>query len=87
VLREKKATRLVVEHQDRLARFGVEYIRIACQMFGCEIIVINPIAGVEQDMMQDFVDIVTCFCARIYGSRRSKRKTEAIIKKLVEKEG
>src|SRR5208337_21658 len=41
VLREKKATRLVVEHQDRLARFGVEYIRIACQMFGCEIIVIN----------------------------------------------
>jgi predicted site-specific integrase-resolvase len=32
--------------------------------------------------MQDFVSIITSFCARIYGLRRSKRKTEAIIKEL-----
>lgn len=82
VLKERKATRLVVEHQDRLARFGVEYIKTALDSFGCELVVINPIADVQQDIMQDFVDIVTCFCARIYGNRRSKRKTEQLIEKL-----
>jgi predicted site-specific integrase-resolvase len=36
-------------------------------------------------LMQDFVAIVTSFCARLYGLRRSKRKTEEIIKQLQEK--
>ena len=36
----------------------------------------------KQDLMQDFVSLVTSFCARLYGLRRSQRKTEAIIKEL-----
>ena len=32
--------------------------------------------------MQDFVSIVTSFCAKIYGQRRSKRRTEKLIKQL-----
>jgi len=32
--------------------------------------------------MQDFVSLVTCFTARLYGLRRSKRKTEKLIKAL-----
>jgi UDP-N-acetylmuramoylalanine--D-glutamate ligase len=32
--------------------------------------------------MQDFISIITSFCARIYGNRRSKRKTEKIIEEL-----
>ena len=35
-----------------------------------------------QDLMQDFVSLVTSFCARLYGKRRSKRKTEQLIKEL-----
>jgi predicted site-specific integrase-resolvase len=34
--------------------------------------------------MQDFISIVTSYCARIYGNRRSKRKTEQLIKELKE---
>lgn len=82
VLTDRKATRIVVEHQDRLTRFGVEYIRMLCATFDCELVIINPVADRQQDLMQDFVDIVTCFCARIYGQRRSKRKTEELIKSL-----
>ena len=33
----------------------------------------------KDDLMQDFISLVTIFCARIYGKRRSKRKTENII--------
>lgn len=36
----------------------------------------------EQDLIQDFVSVITSFCARIYGRRRSKRKTEQLIEKL-----
>ena len=36
----------------------------------------------EEDIIQDFVSIITSFCARLYGKRRSKRKTEQLIKEL-----
>jgi predicted site-specific integrase-resolvase len=51
----------------------------------CDIIVVNE-CETDQDLFEDFVSLVTSFCARIYGRRRTKRKTEQIIQAL-EKEG
>jgi putative resolvase len=79
ILKDKKATRIIVEHKDRLTRFGFEYIKT---LFDGEIIVINEVTENEQDLMQDFVSLVTSFCARLYGKRRSKRKTEKLIEAL-----
>lgn len=79
IFTDKKATRIVVEHKDRLTRFGFEYIKT---LFPGEIIVINETENSDSDLMQDFVSLVTSFCARIYGFRRSKRKTEQIINSL-----
>ncbi len=79
-LRERKATKIVVEHSDRLTRFGFNYIK---ELYPeCEILVINKSETDEKDLMQDFVSLVTSFCARLYGHRRSKRATEKIIKEL-----
>jgi len=44
--------------------------------------VINETKNDKEDLMQDFIAIITSFCARLYGLRRSKRKTEKIIKEL-----
>jgi predicted site-specific integrase-resolvase len=82
ILSEGKATKLVVEHKDRLARFGVTYVEVACKHFGCEVEYINNVVGEKEDIVQDFVSVITSFCARIYGHRRSKRKTEQLIKEL-----
>ena len=79
ILEDKKITKLVVEHKDRLTRFGFEYIKM---LFNGEIVIINEVKEDEQDLMQDFVSLVTSFCARLYGRRRSKRKTEQLIKEL-----
>jgi putative resolvase len=79
ILQEKKATRLVVEHKDRLTRFGFAYIET---LFPGKIIVVNNCEEIEQDIMQDFISIITSFCARIYGNRRSKRKSARIIQEL-----
>lgn len=80
ILSEKKATRLIIEHKDRLTRFGFEYIKTL--FTNCEIIVVNETSNEEDDIMQDFTSIITSFCARIYGSKRSQRKTEKIIEEL-----
>lgn len=43
---------------------------------------INETDEKETELVEDLVSIITSFCARIYGNRRSKRKTEKIIKEL-----
>jgi len=82
VLEEGQLTKLVVEHKDRLTRFGFNYIEILCKHIGCELVVINNTKDNKEDLIQDFVSIITSFCARIYGQRRTKRSTEKLIKQL-----
>ena len=82
ILQEEKASRIVVEHKDRLTRIGFKFIQEACKKFGCEIVVINNVDGEREDIIQDFVSIITSFCSKLYGQRRSKRKTEQLIKDL-----
>ena len=81
-LEEGSATHFVIEHKDRLTRFGFNYIEECCKKFGCKIIVLNPSDNQEKELIEDFVSVITSFCARIYGQRRSKRKTEKLIEEL-----
>ena len=48
----------------------------------CFLEVLDEVTEDEKDLMQDFVSLVTSFCARLYGKRRTKRKTERIIQEL-----
>jgi putative resolvase len=73
-------THLVVEHKDRLTRFGFNYISCWMEQRGVKVVVVNEAVTDKDDLMQDFISLVTSFCARIYGLRRSKRQTERILK-------
>ena len=73
---------IVVEHKDRLTRFGFNYIAQLLAVQGRKIEVINLAENGKEDLVQDLVSIVTSFCARLYGQRRSKRKTECILAEL-----
>ena len=44
--------------------------------------IINPVNDDKEDLIQDFVSIITSFTARLYGQRRTKRNTEKLIKQL-----
>ena len=79
LLKDENITKIVVEHKDRLSRFGVNYIT---ELWAGEIVVINEVTEDEKDLMQDFISLVTSFTARLYGQRRSKRNTEKLIKEL-----
>lgn len=78
--------KIIVEHKDRFARFGVNYIEKLMEMQGRSIEVINLQSNDRDDLMQDFVSIITSFTARLYGLRRNKRKTEKIIEELSKEE-
>ena len=48
--------------------------------------VVNPQENEKDDLVQDFVSIITSFCARLYGKRKTKRQTEKIIEVLKKEE-
>jgi len=80
VLEDPKITAVVVEHRDRLSRFGFEYIEAGLRAAGRSVVVINDTEE-GMDLVQDMVDVMTSLCARLYGKRsarnRAKRAVEA----------
>jgi predicted site-specific integrase-resolvase len=82
LLTDESVKIIVIEHSDRLARFGLNYIQKLLELQGRKIEIINEQSNNRDDLMQDLVSIITSFCARLYGLRRSKRKTERLIKEL-----
>lgn len=77
---------LIVEHKDRLTRFGFNYIETLLNKEGKRIEVVNIAEDEKSDLMQDLISIIYSFSAKMYGLRRSKRNTEKIIKCLEQKD-
>lgn len=82
LLSDQSITTIVVEHKDRFSRFGFNMIELLLNQQGRTIEVVNAAETDKEDLMQDLVSIITSFVARLYGQRRSKRKTEKIIEQL-----
>jgi len=82
ILLDKSITLIIVEHKDRLARFGLNYIEKLLELDNRKIEYINPVNNEKDDLIQDFVSIITSFTARLYDKRRTKRNTEKLIKEL-----
>ena len=75
VLRSPDCGVVVVEHRDRLARFGSEYIEAALAASGRRVVVVEP-DEVKDDLVQDVMDVLTSMCARLYGRRSARHRAE-----------
>lgn len=84
LLQDKDYDILLVEHKDRLTRFGANYIEILLSQTNRKLEVVNNAENGKEDLMSDFAAVITSFCARLYGQRRAKRKTEKVIQALEE---
>lgn len=82
LLKDTSITRIVVEHRDRLTRFGFHYLETLLEAQGRTIEVVNEASNDKEDLIADLVAIVYSFTARLYGQRRAKRKTERIVAEL-----
>jgi predicted site-specific integrase-resolvase len=68
LLRDPSVTTIVVEHRDRFARFGAEYVEAALAASGRGLLVVDQ-AEVDDDLVRDVTEILTSLCARLYGRR------------------
>ena len=82
LLKDTSITRIVVEHKDRLTRFGFRYLETLLETQGRTIEVVNVAENDKEDLIADLVAIVYSFTTRLYGQRRAKRKTEVLVEQL-----
>jgi predicted site-specific integrase-resolvase len=82
LLADPSIRRIVIEHKDRGTRFGFRYIETLLKTYGREIEVVNQAENSTEDLLADLTSIIYSFCARLYGQRRAKRKTEKIVQEL-----
>lgn len=73
ILSDPSATVVLVEHRDRLARFGVEHLEAALSAQGRRIVVADA-TETEDDLARDMIEILTSLCARLYGRRGARNR-------------
>src|SRR6266511_1608901 len=79
LLRDRSIKIIVVEHRARLIRFGFEYLEAALAAQGLKILVVDH-SEVKDDLIRDMTEVLTSFCARLYGKRAAKHKAEKAIR-------
>jgi predicted site-specific integrase-resolvase len=70
---------IVVEHKDRLTRFGVRSLQTLLTGQGRALEVVNQAENGTDDLLADLTAIVSSFCARLYGQRWAQRNTERMV--------
>jgi len=79
LLSDPTAMTIVAEHRDRLARFGVEHLEAALRAQGRRIVVVED-GEVEDDLVRDMTEVLTSFCARLYGRRGARNRAEKALR-------
>jgi predicted site-specific integrase-resolvase len=85
LLRDPAVTTIVVEHRDRFARFGGEYVEAALSAQGRRLLVVDP-AEVDDDLVRDVTEILTSLCARLYGRRAAANRVQRAVTAATEPE-
>lgn len=83
LLRDPAVSTIVVEHRDRFARFGAEYVEAALTAQGRRLLVVD-LAEVDDDLVRDVAEILTSLCARLYGRRAAADRARRAIKAATE---
>lgn len=81
ILRDPNVKTIVVEHKDRLARFGFEYLEALLNASGRRIIVVDE-TETKDDLVKDMIDVLASFCARLYGRRSAKDRAKKALKEI-----
>ena len=72
---EQKVKTLILNHKDRLLRFGAEIIFKLCDFYHVNIIILeDKLLSFEETLTHDVIELMTVFCAKLYGKRSHKNK-------------
>ena len=86
LLRDPDVSTIVVEHRDRFARVGAEYVEAALSAQGRRLLVVDS-AEVDDDLVRDVTEILTSLCARLYGRRAAASRAARAVAAAMETDG
>ena len=78
MLRDPDVTTIIVEHRDRFARFGAEYVAAALDAEHRRMVIVDD-PEVDDDLVRDMTELMTSLCARLYGRRSPGRRAAKAI--------
>jgi len=81
ILSDPGAKTIIVEHKDRLVRFGYEYLEALLGSSGRRVIVVDE-TEMKDDLVQDMIDVLTSMCARLYGRRSARSRAKRAMKEI-----
>ncbi len=81
LLRNPEAKIIVVEHRDRLMRFGFEYVESALAAQNRKVVVIEP-DEMTDDIVRDLHEVIVSMCVRLYGKRSAKNRAQKALDAL-----
>jgi len=81
ILRDPQVVRIVMEHRDRLARFGCDVLEAALAASGRHVVV-RADGDVTDDLVQDVLDIRTSACGRRYGRRSARHRARQALEAM-----
>jgi putative resolvase len=79
LLSDPAVSTIVVEHRDRLGRVNVELAEAALSASGRSLMVLDP-TEVDDDLVRDMTEVLTSFCARLYGRRSARNRAEKALR-------
>ena len=72
---------IIVEHRDRLACMNVGLIESALEASGRRLIVVDD-TELDDDLARDMTEVLTSFCARLYGRKSAKQRAQRALEAL-----
>lgn len=72
---------IIVEHRDRLARANAGLIESALEASGRRLIVVDD-TDLDDDLARDMTEVLTSFCARLYGRKSATRRAQQALEAL-----
>ena len=75
IIGDHTVSTIIVEHRDRLCRFGFEYVEAALAARDARIVVMED-RELEDNLVSDMTEVMTSLCARLYGRRSARRRAE-----------
>ncbi len=79
LLADPRVSVVVVEHRDRLGRMNTELVEAALAAAGRRLVVLDE-GEVTDDLVRDMLEVLTSFCARLYGRRAARNRAEKALR-------
>lgn len=81
LLADPTVTTIIVEHRDRLTRMNVGLVESVLEASGRRLIVVDDTER-DDDLLRDMTEVLTSFCAHLYGNRSAKHRAQQALEAL-----